>query len=262
MSALDRWKVLGMIVLAFSLLINGCAKNEEQEVLTVFAASSLTESFREIARAFQALHPGVKVQLNFAGSQVLMQQLSAGAQADVFASADERYVAEAVEQNLAEQPRLMAKNRLVAVIAKEQAGIENLGDLVKIKNLVLADPRVPVGAYSEQVLDNLGRLYGSQYKSRVIENVVSWESNVKQVVAKVALGEAGGALVYATDVTPDLKKQVKVLEIPPEYNVEAKYFIAVGKNGKQKELAAEFIDFLMSSRGQEILLQFGFLPIR
>ncbi len=249
------------MALILLFLLTGCVR-EEQEVLTVFAASSLTESFREIGRAFEAEHPGVKVQFNFAGSQVLVRQLVAGARGDVLVSADERYMMEALGQGLVEQPRLMVTNRLVVVVAKGQEEIENLGGLVRVKNLVLADPRVPAGVYTDQVLDSLVRIYGPELKSRIMANVVSWENNVKQVLAKVVLGDAGGALVYATDITPVVEKKVKVLEIPPEHNVEAKYYIAPVENSPQKKLADEFIDFVMSSEGQATLIRFGFLRPR
>ncbi len=255
-----------VVVLFVSLLIwyffADYAKDREQRTLTIFAASSLTEGLQEVARTFKKDHPGIKVQFNFAGSQVLLHQLDEGASAGVFVSADKRYIDQAVEKNLVENPRLIARNRLVAITAMDQAGVRSLADFVKVNRIALANPSVPVGRYTDEVINKLCRLYGPGFKSQIYKNVVSWESDVKQVVQKVAFGEVGGAIVYVSDINKGLKEKVRTFAIPEANNVVAQYYIAQVKGTANGQDAIDFIDLALSPRGQKILQRFGFLPTR
>jgi molybdate transport system substrate-binding protein len=93
----------------------------------------------------------------------------------------------------------------------------------------------------------------------VLSNLVSEETNVKQVASKVQLGEADAGVVYSTDVTPALRSAVRVIEIPPEFNVIAKYPLAVVEGAGNEAGAWAFIDYVMSPAGQGILARHGFL---
>ena len=153
-------------------------------------------------------------------------------------------------------------NKLVVILpANNPAALEKLEDLAKpgIK-LVLAAKEVPVGKYSLEAFDLMNGSFGIDFKDKVLANVVSNEDNVKQVVAKVQLGEADAGIVYTSDAiaAPDLK----TLEIPADVNVIAKYPIAPLSNAKNAELAAEFIEYVLSAEGQAILAKWGFIPVK
>jgi molybdate transport system substrate-binding protein len=171
--------------------------------LTVFAAASLTDAFGRIAEAFEAAHPGVTVAFNFAGSQALRTQIEEGAAADVFASANFAELETLIASGhiTAEDGQFFAGNRLVVIVPQDNpAEIESLADLARpgVK-LVLTAEEVPVGRYARQALDNLNAQLGADFAVSVLANVVSNEDNVKQVVAKVSLGEADAGIVYSTD---------------------------------------------------------------
>jgi molybdate transport system substrate-binding protein len=237
----------------------------EPRTLTVFAAASLTDAFTEIGHTFESTHPGVTVALNFAGSQTLSTQLTQGAVADVFASANHTEMDKVVAANLIPQdaPKDFVTNKLLVVLpANNPANVQTLQDLARPGlKLVLADATVPAGKYARQILDNMSKdtTFGSDFSTNVLANVVSNETDVKQVVAKVQLGEADAGIVYISDsvAAPDLK----TIEIPTNFNVVAKYPIAALANAPQPELASEFIAYVLSAEGQGILKKWGFTPI-
>jgi molybdate transport system substrate-binding protein len=233
--------------------------------LTVYAAASLTDAFRELGRTLEAEHPGLTVQFNFAGSQQLALQIEQGAPADLFASADQRWMSYASEKGLvAGESAIFARNRLVAIVPQTNpARIGGLADLARgaIK-IVLAAEAVPAGRYSREALEKLSAAPGfpPDYARRVLANVVSQEENVKAVVAKVQLGEADAGLVYRSDVTPSVSRYVRVLEIEDPYNVIASYPIAVLKGAKNATAAKWFVDLVSSAAGQHTLQRRGLLP--
>ena len=246
-----------ILFVLFLSLVSGTYAQQNQEVV-VFAASSLTESFEEVAAAFEAAHEGANVVLNFAGSSTLSTQIVQGAPADVFASADEAQMGVVAEADLlAGDTQTFAQNRLVIVTPKD-SDIETPLDLAEPGVLlVLAGPNVPAGRYALEVLEGLDEVYGADYSERVLANLVSEETNVRQVAAKVQLGEADAALVYATDAA--VLTGVRVLEIPEAYNVVARYPIAVLRDSQNPELAQSFVAFIQGA-GQEILAERGFTP--
>jgi molybdate transport system substrate-binding protein len=235
--------------------------------LVVFAAASLTEAFGELGTAFSAAHPGATVTFNFAGSQQLAQQLASGAPADVFASANKKQMQVAVDAGRivsgTEQP--FVHNRLVVIMPSDNpAGITALTDLAKPGlKLVLADAAVPVGQYS---LDFLAKAsaqpdYTSTFSETVLANVVSYEENVRVVLTKVQLGEADAGIVYTSDITGDARDQIALVDIPDDLNVIATYPIAPVGDSAQPELAAQFVDLVLSPEGQQVLAAYGFIPI-
>lgn len=234
----------------------------EPVTLNVFAASSLTDAFTEIGKNFEAANPGVTVALNFAGSQALRTQIEEGAPADVFASANKTQMDGVIEANLIEEgtPQNFLKNKLVVILPPDNpAGLEKLEDLANpgIK-LVLAAEEVPVGNFARQALDLMNGSFGADFKDKVLANVVSNEDNVKQVVAKVQLGEADAGIVYTSDAVaaPDLI----TIEIPTELNVIAKYPFAPLVESANSDLAQAFIAYVLSADGQAVLQKWGFAP--
>jgi hypothetical protein len=122
---------------------------------------------------------------------------------------------------------------------------------------------VPAGKYAQQILDKMGKSseYGPAYESAVKANVVSQEDNVKAVVQKVQLGEADAGIVYTTDVTQAVSQQVKFIAIPDTYNVIASYPIAPLKDSKYPSDAQDFVNYILSSAGQQVLTKYHFIPV-
>jgi molybdate transport system substrate-binding protein len=244
-------------------LLAGCGQasvpeGDTKEVV-VFAASSLKEAFEALAGGLK--EKGIeKVDYNFAGSQALAAQLSQGARGDVFASADVKSMEAAIEAGsvVSGTERVLATNKLVVAVPAGGAQIFTLKDLTRPGlKLVLADKSVPAGSYSLQVLDMLSADagYGSDFKASVLANVVSYESNVRQVLSKVELGEADAGIVYATDAKA---AQVGTLEIEDEHNVVARYYIAPVKDAGHPGAAKGFIEYVLSEEGQRTLESYGF----
>jgi molybdate transport system substrate-binding protein len=232
--------------------------------LNVFAAASLTEAFGELGRKLEQSHPGLTVQFNFAGSQQLAVQIEQGAPADVFATADQRWMDYAKDKNLLEgESRIFARNRLILIVPRTNpARIDGLKDVCRRgTKVVIAAEAVPVGKYTREVLTKLSGAQGfpTDYDERVLGNVVSQEENVKSVVSKVQLGEADAGFVYQSDVTPSVLRYVRSFDVPDQYNAIARYPIAVVKGTKNPESARAFIDLVLSEAGQAVLQQHGFL---
>lgn len=238
----------------------------ESKTLTVLAAASLTESFTELGKVFETQNPGVKVAFSFAGSQQLVQQLSQGSEADVFASASKKYMDKAIEANRVnkDDAKTFVKNRLVVIYPKgNPGGLKELKDLAKPGlKLDLADKSVPVGQYSLDFLNKAIKdtAFDPSFKDAVIKNVVSYEDNVKAVLTKVSLGEADAGIVYVTDITPDAAGKVEKLDIPDALNTIATYPIAPISDSKNADLAKAFTALVLSPGGQAILAQYGFIP--
>jgi molybdate transport system substrate-binding protein len=236
----------------------------ESRTLTVFAAASLTDAFTEIGAAFDAAHPGITTTFNFAGSQALRTQIEEGAPVDVFASASGKEMDTLVTGAFvaADVAQVFLANKLIVILpADNPAALEKLEDLANpgIK-IVLAAEEVPVGKYARQVLDLMDASFGAGLKDKVLANVVSNEDNVKQVIAKVQLGEADAGIVYVSDVVaaPELKS----IEIPNGLNVIASYPIAPLAESANAELAAQFVEYVLSEEGQGILAKWGFAPVK
>jgi molybdate transport system substrate-binding protein len=247
------------------LLAGAAPLRGQSDVLTVFAAASLTEAFSDIGQRFEQENPGTRVRFNYAGSQQLVLQIQQGAQADVLASADERWMRAVTDGGLASgAPAGFAHNRLVVVIPAANPGhIDRLQDLSRRGlKIVLAAAAVPAGRYSRQALEQLAGAPGfpADYSTRVLASVVSQEENVKAVATKVQLGEADAGIVYRSDVTPSVARVTRVLDIPDEYNVVATYPIAVLRQSANQEVARRFVAFVLGAAGQRALAARGFIP--
>ena len=234
----------------------------QQATLTVFAAASLTDAFKEIGQAFEA-EKSTPVRFNFGASSQLRTQLQQGASADVFASADQAQMNNArADGSIAGPDVTFARNRLVLIAPKDNPGkLQSAADIANPGiRFVTAGPEVPIGAYTQSMLDTMSQLaaFGADFKDRANANVVSREPNVRQVVAKVQLGEADAAIVYFSDVTPSSAPDLMTIPIPDDLNTLAAYPIALVTNGPQAELGQAFIDMVMGPAGQAILGTWNF----
>jgi molybdate transport system substrate-binding protein len=245
-------------LIAAALVLLGSAattRAEDSRELTVFAAASLRESLEDLAKTFEAKNPGVKVHLNLAGSQELRTQIENGARVDVFASADQKHMAALVKANMVAAPRVFARNTPVIIVPRDNpAKVTAFDQLPKAKKIVIGVPEVPIGAYTLQILDRAG----ADFKQKVVANVASRELNVRQVLAKVGLGEADAGVVYRTDAIA-AKDRVEIIEIPAKVNVVAEYPVAVLTKAPEAAAARAFVDLLLSADGQKRLSAAGFV---
>jgi molybdate transport system substrate-binding protein len=244
-----RLAVAAVAVLAF---LGACGSDQRSNAstATVFAAASLTESFDEIGSAFSAAHPDAHVTFSFDASSALVTQIGQGAPADVFASADEANMQKLTDAHgNAGEPVIFATNALEIIVAEgNPKRITSVADLAHPDvTFVTAAPDVPIGKYTQQVLDAAG----------VTVTPVSLEQSVKGIVTKVTAGEADAGIVYTTDVIAAGDAAAGV-EIPDEINVVAKYPIVVTKDAPDAATGQAFIDFVLSRQGQEILAAHGF----
>lgn len=255
-----------------ALALSGCRNAESSEAtISIFAAASLTETFTELGNQFQDAHPGASITFNFAGSQELAQQLAQGAPADVFASANQRQMERVVAAGRvdAQEVHIFAHNHLVVVLPSGNPGrINTLQDLARPGvQLLLADEAVPAGQYSREVLRKVTASgeYGAAYEQAVLNNVVSFEQNVRGVLTKISLGEADAGIVYVSDLHAHNSNadttELLAVEIPARYNVDAAYSIALVGAGPNRSLAQSFVEFVTSPAGQSILADHGFIPV-
>lgn len=233
--------------------------------LTVFAAASLSDAFEEVQALLEDANPDLDIIFSFAGSQQLVTQLAEGADADVFASANASQMTAAQDaETIAGDPVVFVRNRLAIVVPSDNpADVREPADLATdALKLVVANPAVPVGGYTLAMLDLISAdpAFGTEFRASVEANFVSLEDNVKQVVTKVQLGEADAGIVYVSDVTPDVREGVQLIEIPDEFNIIANYPIALVV-GSDAALAQAFIDYLLSPSGQAVLAEWGFTPV-
>jgi molybdate transport system substrate-binding protein len=218
--------------------------------ITVFAAASLTGSFTEIGKDFEAAHPGVKVTFNFAGSSALAQQINQGAPADVFASAAPTNMKQVTDTGaVTADPTTFATNTLeIAVPAGNPGKVTGLADFAEPDlKIALCAEQVPCGAAAEKVFGAAG----------VTAAPDTLEQDVKAVLSKVSLGEVDAALVYRTDVRAAGDK-VEGIEFPEADKAVNEYPIAVCDKAPNPDTAQAFLDYVLSDKGENVLTEAGF----
>jgi molybdate transport system substrate-binding protein len=254
---------LGILALVVSSVLSTArvavgADSAKPRDLVVFAAASLKETFEAIAKSFEAAHPGSHVVLQLAGSQELRTQIENGAKADVFASADTKHMSALQDAGLVGKPTIFARNEPVVVTpTANPAGLLRFEDLPKAKKLIVGVDDVPIGRYTKQVIAKAGKDLGESFVKDVEANVVSRELNVRQILAKVSLGEGDAGFVYKTDAAT-VRDKVQVIDIPQRWNVIAEYPIAVTSHAADPDLAKAWVEMVSSPRGQKVLSAAGF----
>ena len=249
-------RALLVVAAALALLVTGAApaaaRGDERPKLsgrvTVFAATSLPAAFEEIASDFRQKNPEVRVKLVFRASGVLAEQIQEGAAADVFAPADQESMDDVADQ-LAGEPTDFARNHLeIAVQEGNPKGIQSLADLgAPGVSVALCSVDTGCGQYADEALE----------KANVALTPTSREPDVTKTLAKVQQGEADAAIVYVTDVAA--AEQVTGVSIPEAENVTATYPIAVIDQSSNRKAARAFVAYVLSTRGQLAMQEFGFL---
>jgi molybdate transport system substrate-binding protein len=243
-------------LLALALAAAGCGADDgtddatDPRTLTVLAASSLTDTFTDLAAQFEAEHAGVEVKLVFGSSATLAQQVVEGAPGDVLATADQNTMDQAeAGDGVAGDPHEFATNAIVLAVPKDNpARISTFDDLDRDGvDYLTCVPTAPCGAAAEQLLATAG----------VARKPVSQEVDVKSVLAKVEADEADAGLVYRTDVTA-AEGAVTAVEVPGADDSPNSYWVAVTAEATQDQLAEQWIAFLTGEDGQAVLRAAGF----
>jgi molybdate transport system substrate-binding protein len=257
-------KMLLIMTLSLTILSVGCAakQKDEKKEITVFAASSLTESMEQVIKLFQKENTDVKVKLNLESTSRLRLQIEQGVEADIFLSASKNHYDALNEKGYISKGQPLLENSMVVIVPKDNpAQIEKIEDIQDKCKLVLAQKEVPAGDYARVIIHSLSSELGEEFENKVLNNIVSEENNVKQVVNKVVMGEADVAFVYSSDVTSSVKAKVSVLNIDPKHNVKAGYWASILKMEKENEYVEKFYEFLLSEQGQGIFRRYGFESI-
>ncbi len=248
----NRRSLLALVVcLPLTVLSGACGGSSSSKSLTVFAASSLTGGFTQLKAVYEKQHPGWTVSLDFAGSDTLAAQIEQGAPVDVYAAASPKYPQALQAKKLLGATTNFATNTLVLVVpASNPAHIADVSDITKGARVVIGDPSVPLGAYTETVLGTLG-LTDAQL------NIASRQPDAKSVIAPIALGEADAGFVYVTDALAAGSK-VKQIPLPASARATATYPIGIVTGTKNEEAAQQWIDLVTGPKGQAILTGLGF----
>lgn len=223
--------------------------------LTVSAAASLTNAFKDIAQRYEAKHPETKISLNFGASGALLQQMVKGAPVDVFASADEETMDMAQKQGLvaAGERRNFVRNSLVLIVPHDsKLAIKRLEDLNRpnVQRVAIGNPAsVPIGRYARHALEAV-KLWGA------VEAKVITTQNVRQSLDYVARGEVDAGFVYSTDAAVMSDKVKVAYKVPLDVTIN--YPIARTAASANPDEAKRFIAFILSPAGQTILGQYGF----
>jgi molybdate transport system substrate-binding protein len=231
---------------AFALAATNASAARHASPITVYAAASLTNVLPKIDSTER---------YSFGGSNTLAAQIQQGAPADVFASANTSLPNQLYAKGLCSKPVVFTRNTLVIVVPKSNpAGIKSVYSLTRpgIK-LDIAASGVPIGSYTLQVLKNMN------LSASILKNVVSQETDVREVLSKVALGEADAGFVYSTDART-VAEQVTVIKVPAWSQPKVQYGICVVDASADKPDAQAFVKKVLSRAGQAKLLAAGFLP--
>lgn len=236
-----------LAVLLSAALVGCTPSRADDQSLTVLAAASLTGPFTEIAREFEAEHPGTRVRLSFGGSSALAEQVRAGAPADVLASAAPEPMDALAAAGLVEGPVVFARNHLVVAVPRDNPGqVKAVTDLPDA-TVALCQAEVPCGRAATRLLDSAG----------VELTPVTLEADVKAVLTKVGMGEVDAGLVYATDVRASAGK-VTAIDLPPGVGATTDYPIATVGSSERAEIAQQFVSLVRSDKGRQILDAAGF----
>lgn len=231
----------------------------------VFAASSLSGPVGELKAQFVKQHPGVFIQTNYAASSTLATQISNGAKADLFLSADIENAQRVANAQMSSSPLRLARNRLVAIASKRSASkFRSWVDIAvpaRGVRVAGASDGVPIAKYTRELITKLKSVKPDAWQ-KYSAAIVSKELNVRALMAKVALGEVDAGFVYISDLKTPLGSNVVAFMIPELSNVDVGLYGVALKAGSGRRMAAEFLTFLTSAKAGPVWKRHGFVPVR
>ncbi|ABO35751.1 molybdenum ABC transporter, periplasmic molybdate-binding protein [Methanococcus maripaludis C5] len=248
-----------VLVLSAMALFAGCvsdSSSDETVTITVSATSSLTDAMTDIAAAFEEDHPNINVELNFAASGSLRQQIEGGAPVDVFASASKKHVDILEDENLTSAGSVMnfASNNLVLIVpAGNSLNITSVEDLTNddVTKVSIENPKTaPVGKYAKESLENSG-LWDE------LEEKMVYGENVRQVLTYLETGDVDAGFVYMTDAKIAKENSIEIITTVPTVT-EIIYPLCIIDSSEYKEEAQVFVEYLTSETGKQILTYYGF----
>ena len=276
-------KLIAALVILVALIIAGgvyaeyyTTQQQQPPVeLRVFAAASLTHAIQDNStlQAFEEQN-NVKILFNIGGSDTLYQQIYSGSPADIYMAADSAWLQKLNKNGLLYNNQYwnFTSNILVVILPQDNpANITSLLDLTKpgVKIAITAWT-VPVGKYTNITLTKVDKTWGNpnstaykgpqweKYRERFIANVITYETNVEQVVGKVLTDTVDAGVAYASDASFLGQSKLKYLAVPPDVNVQAKYGIGVLNESAHFDLAMKYVNFWLSQEGQALLAKYGF----
>jgi len=260
----------GIIILAL-LLVAGCtsagsAPAPGKKELTVFAAASLTGAMTDIAKAYEAAHPDTKIVLNFNNAAALRTQIEQGAHADLFLSANTKYMTALQDEGMIinDSVKVFATTDLAIIVPNDnRANITGLPDLARPGiRLVMVVKEGPLGDYTRQALEKTANDpgFGPAYRDAVLRNVISEEPTLPSLIAKLRIGEADAGIALESDVSNEDRVFLTAIPIPDQYNVIAVFPLGIVQRSTDKVRAAAFTDYILSPEGAAVLARYGFVP--
>lgn len=245
-------------ILLCSLLLAGCEGNNDPSQIQVFAASSLIEVGTAWKKDFESQHPSARIIYQFQGSQQLALQIAEGAQPDIFLSAASAPMQRLVEGNVVDEMSVfpLCMNRLLVISSTQLTPImDDWRELMRPGlKLVIGVNEVPVG----QATLHMFKAAGTEFETKALANVVSYEPNVKAVLSRVRLGEADAGVVYQTDVRREDATLIRSHELPVEINPPTTYFGVLLPQAAKREAVQSFLAYVRGEGGQKILINHSF----
>lgn len=246
------------LLICFFLVLSGWActnQDKPAEVVHVFVASSLKESFNALGRLYEAEHPEISVLINTAGSQVLALQLEQGLRADSFASAHQKHIKRLVDTGILDESVHFAGSQLVVVVPKGNGTTKDARQVLsQAQQIVVGHPSAPIGAYTEKLFHGIEQKYGTEYLGKLVERIVSREKNVRLVRSKVVIGASDAAIVYETDAMGH--SHIDMVHLPADLSVNTDFYLARHRDASPQGKA--WYRFLRSDTAKKTLESFGF----
>lgn len=258
-----KWKRLFGII-GVTLMLTACGGTDDEQAapsggeVHVAGAASLAPLLHDVKKQYEAEHSGVTLVMNMAGTQVLKAQIEQGAPADVMIAARQKDVDDLKAKGLVESSEHLASNEPILILSTEGARkIKTAEDLAQSGvRIVLGEQSSPIGEYSRKTLQKMGE---PGFYEKVLNNVVSNESNEQNVLSKVVLGEADAGMVYQTSFQEEKAKgtAISAITIEKAQNVRSEYYLVRLKG--ISSAGGEFAKWMMGDKGKELLKKHGFL---
>lgn len=245
--------VQGLYIFVFFVLLVFSTQVQAGQV-RVSVAKSMSNLCNDLIITFDKQHPDVKIIPNFASSGALAKQIEQGAPADIYISANPKWMTHLIEKGKikAETKRIFAHNLLVFV-GKSSTDAHSMGDLQKLRRVALGSPgSVPAGQYAKQAMDKEG-IYDEMFKN----GQLIMAKDVRQALIYADRGETDGAFVYKTDAMLATSAEI-LFEVPFDLYSQVTYPVAMTKESDGNTDAKLFYDYIVSEAAHPVMIRLGF----